>query len=816
MNSQLWRSLAAVAAFATASAVHAAQAFPDPAGGWTYIYNGDQLQVGEPALDGTWTHNNGSDEYGDDEIGGVLDPVNNPDNPPGGAILLEDGEIQYLRMQVTGDPRDYDAPSTGWDDPGSNRKIYFGHYLFQDLPTESTLAILDNGVTLTFRARIPTPSKAGGPLDPLHRDGQNTAGDYPDNGVVPYPEGGDGYLTSDGAKGNFVIRQIGDGTPEHPGAAVALSLTVPDDTPGGNPNSGRAGFAGLTMNERNGPTPRGTVDFGEGSGENNFELDPTDWHEFWIAIRKTRDPVKADATHDVLVWRDGDLVATSHKVTAGDGSDLNEGSFIATGGSATPQNYALDVDWFGYKEGFTLPEGAQVPPDVIVTPPTGTLSHPAANGLEIDVGAFMPGAGISESGFEVVLDGEDITDALSLTGNDGDPNRIATYSGLQPNRQYSATVTITDSLGLTTVVTSDFDTFVEEGSLTIESEDYNDTGGLFFDDFPPGSSATLLGVPGVDYFDTTEETTGAYRGDGVDMVSGTDVARQKFTDAGVTDYQVSGIETDEWLNFTRTFPDAVVTPYLRAGADADRELRLDHVTGDRTQPDQTTEPLGLFLVDQTRTVNSYRYIQLTDAFGVTRSLNLSGETTVRLTATDVMNDVNHNYLFFVDAGAAESTLPWATAVSPAPDAQDVAADAVIMVSLVDGENAVDTGSIELRFDGEDVTGALTTTDTAAGADMSYNPGGLAEGSTHTAELTYADSTGASETRTWTFKVAGSGTGGATLDIEVSGTDVVISWQPAGGTLEESANLSDWSAVAGATNPATIAIGAGSRYYRVSQ
>ena len=356
-----------------AGVLHAAQAYPDPAGGWTYIYNGDQLQVADPAFDGTWTHNNGSDEFGGDEVGGVLDPVGNPDNPPGGAILLVEGEIQYLRMQDTGDPRDYDAPTTAWDDPGNNRKIYFGHYLWRDLPTNSTLAILDNGVTLTFRARIPTSAKAGGPLDPLHRDGRNTAGDYPTNGVLPYPEGGDGYLTSDGAKGNFVIRQIGDGTTEHPGGAVALSLTVPTDTPGGNPDSGRAGFSGLTMNERNGPATSGAVDFGEGPGENNFPLDPTDWHEFWITIRKTRDPVKADATHDVLVWRDGDLVATSHKVTAGDGTDLNDGSFIATGGSATPQNWALDLDWFGYKEGFHLPAGAQVPPDVIVTPPSGTL-----------------------------------------------------------------------------------------------------------------------------------------------------------------------------------------------------------------------------------------------------------------------------------------------------------------------------------------------------------------------------------------------------------------------------------------------------------
>jgi hypothetical protein len=189
--------------------------------------------VAEPALDGTWTHDNGSDAFKGDEIGGVLDPVNNPDNAPGGANLLTEGNAKYLRVQDCGDPRDYDGDLTVWDDP-SNRKIYFGHLLSQELPDEENVAILDTGVTLTFRARIPTPAKAGGPLDPLHRDGQNAAGDYPNNGVVPYPEGGDGYLTSDGAKGNFVIRQAGDGSPEHPAGAVALSLTVPTDTPGGN------------------------------------------------------------------------------------------------------------------------------------------------------------------------------------------------------------------------------------------------------------------------------------------------------------------------------------------------------------------------------------------------------------------------------------------------------------------------------------------------------------------------------------------------------------------------------------------------------
>ncbi len=745
--------LAAGALLSLQPAMHAAEAFPNPADGWTYIYNGDQLQTGEPALDGTWTHDNGSDAFRGDEVGGVLDPVNNPDNAPGGASLLLDGITKYLRIQDTGDPRDYDGSLTSWDDPG-NRKIYFGHYLSQELADTESLTILDDGVTLTFRARIPTAAKAGGPLDPLHRDGQNVAGDYPNNGVLPYPEGGDGYLTSDGAKGNFVIRQIGDGTADHPGGAVALSLTVPTDTPGGNPNSGRAGFSGLTMNERNGATTSGAVDFGEGSGENNFPLDPTDWHEFWICIRKTRDAAKAGATHDVFVFRDGNLVATSHKVTAGDGSDLNAGSFIATGGSATPQNYAIDIDWYGYKKGFVLPQGGQVPPDVIVTPVGGTLFYGAAGGLTIDVEALMPGSTVKANGFQLILNDVDVSNQLTLTGTDNDAFRSAKYNALTPNQQYTAVVRVTDSVGLVTEVVSEFDTFVETGGLTIESEDYNFFGGSYQDGTGPAGYAGLSGTDTIDFTDTTPDTLNTYRSDAVDLDDGTDVSRPAFVTAAATDYQVTGIANGEWLNYTRTFPNKVYTPYLRAGSGADRQLRLDIVTGNISQADQSTKPVGLFPAAQTRTLNTYRYIPLADAFGMPRSLRLSGINTLRLTATDVQDDVNHNYLLLADAGATASTLPWVSAVSPAAGAQAVPGNAVVAVSLVDGDSPVKLDGVQMRFDGTDVSASLTRQDTAAGADVSYNPGGMAPGTTHTVELTFGDTAGGTDTRTWTFKVEG--------------------------------------------------------------
>jgi hypothetical protein len=396
-----------------------------------------------------------------------------------------------------------------------------------------------------------------------------------------------------------------------------------------------------------------------------------------------------------------------------------------------------------------------VPPDVIVTPVSGTMFYTASGGLSIDVEALMPGSTIPNSGFQLLLNGEDVTSQLTLSGTGSDFTRIAQFNGLLPNRLYRAVVRVTDSTGLSTEVASDFDTFVEADALTIEAEDYNYSDGTFTDNPAPGDYLGTAGTVDTDYTDSTPETLGVYRAtDAVDMDDNTDIARQKFSDSGLADYQVIDITTGEWLNYTRTFPNKVFTPYLRAGAGADRHLRLDRVTGNPTQPNQTIKAMGLFVAAQTRTVNTYRYVPLSDAFGTPRSLNLSGQTTVRLTATDVQGDVNHNYLFFAAAGAAKSSLPWALSVSPAPDAQGVATDAKVMVSLVDGDNAVNLDGIQMRFDDQDVTAALTKADTTDGADITYNPGTLAEGTTHTVQLTIADTAGGSEVRTWSFKVTG--------------------------------------------------------------
>jgi len=93
---------------------------------------------------------------------------------PRGALreFLTNSGVECLRRQDTGDPRHHGAGGTAGNNDPSNRKIYFGHNIGSDIDPVKAQTIMRSGVTLTFRARIPTLAKAGPPLDSLYRDGQ--------------------------------------------------------------------------------------------------------------------------------------------------------------------------------------------------------------------------------------------------------------------------------------------------------------------------------------------------------------------------------------------------------------------------------------------------------------------------------------------------------------------------------------------------------------------------------------------------------------------------------------------------------------------
>lgn len=636
----------AFALFQFPERVAAGQAFPDPPGGWTYIYNGDRLTVGGDgsgftSLDDTWSHDNGSDAWDGSTIGGTFTTGGafGVDNSPGGANLFTEGGFAYLRMQDTGDPRDY-----GYPDPFSNRKIYFGHDVEADGGGPD---VMDTGVTLTFRARIPTPSNTTFPLDSLHRDGQQAAG------VQPYPAEGDGYVTSDGGKGNFVVRQSA-------GGAIAFSLTQTNDTTGGNPTVNRANFAGLTMNEFNGNQISGNVNFGQGTGTNVITFDPTQWHEFWIVLRK--DPANV-GTHQGFIYLDGSLTPQVFRITAGTGNDYTQ-SYIAFGGTATPQTWALDVDFFGYKLGAEFPPGAfdNLPPDISgVAPGENVTFHAPGSGISFT--ATTQGTNsLSSSGFKLTLNGADVSSSLNITGTP--QSRSATYTNLATNTIYKGEIVVSDQAGRSSTNKLSFDTFVESSGVLVEAEDYNFTSGQFADNPAPAGYLGFAGTPLVDYFDTTDTSFGTYRdADAVDTQVGTDTVRAKYIAAGASDYHVGLVAAGEWLNYTRTFPAGNYGVYLRISATSAQQLLLDRVTGDRTQANQTTEPLGTVPVTPTGRLNVYAYSRLSDASGNPLTVNLSGVQTLRLTAPNANTDVQANFIFFAPATAAPAPRITTAAIS---------------------------------------------------------------------------------------------------------------------------------------------------------
>ena len=353
--------------------------YKDPPGGWTYIFAGDSAApgVGFNALDGTWNHNNGSDQWDESEIGS---------GRPGGVSLLSDGDVSFVRLQDTGDPRNY-----GMRDP-SNRKIYFGHSITNDIGAVAE-TLLDDGVTISFRARLSTTQPLDSYLPPGGRSPH------------PWPMDGDGYLVHNSGKGNFGIRQPSGNK------LISFALSLASD-------SFELSTSGLTMNKRNGTFPTDAVDLQDydPGRVNILEMaDLTIWHEFWITIRAD---TSGGGTHKVKIYVDGLSTPIEFDVTAGTGSDFQD-SYMSLGVGATSQSGAIDVDFFAYMEGVVIPIPAQPEKAWIPIPPSGAFV-----GRELSQLSWSPG--ISAVSHDVYF-GDHYDDVDTGAGNTFQGNQTATY-----------------------------------------------------------------------------------------------------------------------------------------------------------------------------------------------------------------------------------------------------------------------------------------------------------------------------------------------------------------------------------------------------
>ena len=291
--------------------------YPTPQDGWAYLFAGDGAAGSlTAALDGTWNHE--LDAWSGDGRG--------VGNGLSGGVSTTNGTLTIEDTVTSG---------TGFN----NRRYYFTRNLAQDAAVTNATTLLNDGVTLTFRARL-TP-----PADPL----------------LELTNAPNGLVNNTDGKGMFGLRQAGAS-----GLLISFSLhQATEDI--STATSFNFSQAGLHMNNLNGNARSAAVDPGEGGTTNLLALDPAQFHEFWITIADNgTDP----GTHRVTVYLDGSQTPTVFNVTAGTGNDGPATNYLALGMGSSAQRGGVDIDYFGYKAGVVLPS--------MFNQPVGIAAQPAS------------------------------------------------------------------------------------------------------------------------------------------------------------------------------------------------------------------------------------------------------------------------------------------------------------------------------------------------------------------------------------------------------------------------------------------------------
>jgi hypothetical protein len=326
-----------------------------------------------------------------------------------------------------------------------------------------------------------------------------------------------------------------------------------------------------------------------------------------------------------------------------------------------------------------------------LTPLNLSTFHNPTEGVRFSV-STLDGNAIDSSRVKLTLNGANVSSQLESTTADNNLN--VSSSALAPNNVYDARIEITSEAGTTAVTEWTFDTFSEDYLSSnaveiIEFEDYNFDEGKFIDNPPVsgfkenGSGVNANdgyvdkeGVPGVDFFDyestpggedkaiyrsfdPVATQAGASETGSAEEFSGPDPAindtvRSLYSDAGLTEFQVTNTKGGEWLNYTREFTEGDYVVYLRGAGRATQSIHLDEVTSSPSDPDQTTNRLGTFTLPNMGMEYNYRFVPLLEGDGSPVTLSLSGTKTLRVSIGSEQEDRTNettalNYLAFVPA-----------------------------------------------------------------------------------------------------------------------------------------------------------------------
>jgi hyaluronate lyase len=281
--------------------------------------------------------------------------------------------------------------------------------------------------------------------------------------------------------------------------------------------------------------------------------------------------------------------------------------------------------------------------------PTGASLLQSTNAFAFSVAS---GFGVATSNILVTLNGVLMTN-LSFTGS---PTNWNVACPLLPNTLYSALVTVTDVNGNVVTTTSSFDTF-SPANYTWEAEDFDYTGGHFFDAPQTNAYAGLVAYTNVDTHQVNFGGKFLYRPTGMDTEVNGDMVRAAYNGTGYTDYSVGYFSAGSWANYTRHYPAGSYHVYARlATGGAATTCTLCQVISGWGTTAQTTNQLGTFAVPLTAW-ETYDYVPLLDASGNLVTVVFNGSTnTLRLGRPgSATADCNANFLMLVPVFSVSST-----------------------------------------------------------------------------------------------------------------------------------------------------------------
>jgi beta-glucosidase len=304
--------------------------------------------------------------------------------------------------------------------------------------------------------------------------------------------------------------------------------------------------------------------------------------------------------------------------------------------------------------------------EVYPTPQPASIGNitPASGGVFVDPStgfSFNASSGtttIPTNGVQLILNGIDVSQQLVFSG--GATNWTVSFPLLQANAIYSYVIHVTNADGfvVSSTLSNAFDTF-SQSNLTIEAEDFDFGNGRFIDNpvptaSPAANSYYMEATPAVVGVDLTtpNNISGeqfAYRNDSCGTQAASDVPRQKFVNAGVSDYNVGWWYTGAWLNYTRTFPTNNYYIYARLASDAGAYgVTNSLVTGGVGTTSQTTRLLGTFSAVGSGW-QAWQWAPLLDVNGRPVVAALGGVETLKMTAD---NSLNANFYMFIPAPPA--------------------------------------------------------------------------------------------------------------------------------------------------------------------